>query len=53
MLIGIKMKISVAELRHNGRLNFYVDPKKITSTNAFKFMSPNWLPFKSIQSPFR
>ena len=30
MLIGMKMKKkSVAALGHNGRLNVYVDPKKI------------------------
>ena len=29
MLIGIKMEKSVGELGHNGRLNIYVDPKKI------------------------
>ena len=29
MLIGIKMKKSVSELGHNGRLNVYVDPKII------------------------
>ena len=29
MLNDIKMKQSVAELGHNGRLKIYVDPKKI------------------------
>ena len=29
MLIDIKMKKICAELGHNGRLNIYVDPKKI------------------------
>ena len=28
MLIDIKMKKSIAELGHNGRLKIYVDPKK-------------------------
>ena len=29
MLIDIKMKKSLAELGHNGRLKIYVDPKNI------------------------
>ena len=28
MLIDIRLKKSVAELGHNGRLKIYVDPKK-------------------------
>ena len=36
MLFSIKMKKSVAELGHNGRLKIYVDPKKFTSIWAFK-----------------
>ena len=41
MLIDIKMKKkSIAEL---GRLKIYVDPKKFTSTHAFKSISPKWL----------
>ena len=43
MLIDIKMKKSVAELGHNGCLKIYVDPKKFTSTHAFKSISPKWL----------
>ena len=43
MLIDIKIKKSVAELGHNGRLKIYVDPEKITSTHAFKALSPKWL----------
>ena len=43
MLIAIKMKKSVAELGHNGCLKIYVDPKKFTSTHAFKSHSPKWL----------
>ena len=44
MLIDIKMKKkSIAELGHNGRLKIYIDPKKITSTWAFKYISPKWL----------
>ena len=43
MLIDIEIKKSVAELFHNGRLKIYVDPKKFTSTRAFKFNSPKWL----------
>ena len=43
MLIDIKMKNSVAELGHNGRLKIYVDPKKFTSKRAFKSISPKWL----------
>ena len=44
MLIDIKMKKkSVAELGHNGYLKIYVDPKKITSTQEFKSLSPKWL----------
>ena len=42
-MIDIKMKKSVAELGHNGRLKVNVDPKKITSTLAFKSISPKWL----------
>ena len=38
MLIDIKMKQSVAVLGHNCRLKIYVDPKKITSTQAFIFL---------------
>ena len=37
MLNNIKMKKSVAELGHNGRLKIYVDP------GTFKSISPNWL----------
>ena len=40
MLIAIKMKKSVAELSHNGRLKIYVNPKKISSTLAFKSIPP-------------
>ena len=40
MLIDIKIKKSVAELGHNGRLKIYVDPKKIKSTYAFKSLFP-------------
>ena len=44
MLTDIKMKKSVAELGHNGRLKIYADPKKkFTSTHAFKSLSPKWL----------
>ena len=44
MLIGVKIKKkSVAELGYNGRLKIYVDPKTITSTQAFKSISPKWL----------
>ena len=43
MLNDIKMKKSVAELGHNGRLKVYVNPKKITSTHAFKSISPKRL----------
>ena len=44
MLIDIKMKKkSVAELGHNGRLKIYGDPKKFTSTLAFKSISSKWL----------
>ena len=43
MLIDIKMKKSLTELGHNGRLNVYVDPKKITSTLALKSFSPKRL----------
>ena len=43
MLIDIKMKKSVAEVGHNGRLNIYVDPKKFMSTLAFKSISPKRL----------
>ena len=43
MLIDIKMKKSVAELRHNGRLKVYVDPKNFSSSLAFKSISPTWL----------
>ena len=44
MLIDIKMKKkNVSELGHNGRFNFYVDPKKIMSTHAFKSISPKRL----------
>ena len=43
MLIDIKMKKSVAEFGHNGHLKIYVDPKKITSTHAFKSLTPKWL----------
>ena len=44
MMIDIKMKKkSVAKLGHNGRLNVYVDPKKLTLTPAFKSISPNRL----------
>ena len=44
MLIGIKMKKkSIAELSHNDRLKLYGDPKKFTSTLAFKSISPKWL----------
>ena len=43
MLIDIKMRKSVAELGHNGRLKICADPKKITSTRAFKSISPKWL----------
>ena len=44
MWIDIKMiKKSVAELRHNGRFKIYVDPEKLTSTQAFKSISPKWL----------
>ena len=39
----IKMKKSVAELGHSGRLKIYVDPKKITSTMACKCITPKWL----------
>ena len=39
MLIDIKMKKSVAEQGNNGRLKIYVDPKKITSTQAFRSIS--------------
>ena len=39
-MIDMKMKKkSVAELGHNGRLKSYVDPKKFTSTHAFKSLS--------------
>ena len=34
---------SVAELVHNDRLKMYVDPKKFTSTLAFKSISPKRL----------
>ena len=48
MLIDIKMK-NIAELGHNGRLKIYVDPKKFTSTHAFKSISKMagyiWLKF--------
>ena len=43
MLTDIKMKKSVAELGHNGSLKIYVDPKKITSTHAFKSFFLKWL----------
>ena len=43
MLLDIKMEKSIAELGHNDRLKFYVDPKKITSTLVFKYTSPNSL----------
>ena len=36
-------KKSVVELGHNGCLKIYVDPKEITSTHAFKSLSPEWL----------
>ena len=40
MLIDIKMKKSVAELGHNGRMKIYVDPEKnFTSTRAFNSIS--------------
>ena len=43
MLIVVKIKKkSVVELGHNGRLKIYVDPKKITSTLAFKSISRKW-----------
>ena len=40
MLIDIKMKKCVAEFGHNGRFKIYVDPKKSTSTHAFKSLFP-------------
>ena len=43
MLIDIQMKKSVALLGHNDRLKIYVDPKTVTTTLAFKSISPNWL----------
>ena len=43
MLFDIKIKKSVAELGHNDCLKMYVDPKKDTSTLAFKSISPKWL----------
>ena len=43
MLIGIKMKKSVAELGHNSRLKIYVGPKKVTSILTFKSISSKWL----------
>ena len=43
MLIGIIMKKILSELGHNGRLKIYVDPKKFTSTWAFKSISLKWL----------
>ena len=43
MLIGIKMKNSIAELGHNGGLNVYVDPKNVTSIHAFKSIFPKRL----------
>ena len=45
MLIDIKIKNSVPELGHNGRLKIYVYPlkKRFTSTLAFKSSSPKWL----------
>ena len=39
MLIDIKMNTKY----QNGRLKIYVDPKKITSTYAFKSLSPKCL----------
>ena len=42
MLIGIKMKKSVAELGHNGHLEINVDPKTFTSAWAFKSISSKW-----------
>ena len=42
MLIDNKMKKSVEELGHNGRLkNAY--PKKIMAIRLFKSISPKWL----------
>ena len=44
MLIDIKMKKNCKELRHNGCLKIYIDPKKIILTLAFKsisLISPN------------
>ena len=43
MIIDIKIKKSIAELGHNCRLKINVAPKKITSTWAFKSISPKWL----------
>ena len=43
MFIGIKMKISVVELGHNGRLKIYVDPKKFYIDPCIKSISPKWL----------
>ena len=43
MLIELKIKKSVTELAHNGRLKIYVDPKKFTPTLAFESLSPKWI----------
>ena len=43
MLIGIKMKKSLAELGHNGHLKIYINPKKFTLTHVFQSISPKWL----------
>ena len=43
MLIAINIKKSIARLGHTNRLIIYVDPKTITSTRAFKSISPKWL----------
>ena len=43
MFNDIKMnKKSVAEFGHSDSLKICVDPKNITLTLAFKYISPNW-----------
>ena len=45
MLIDIKIKKSVAELGHNGRLKIYVDPKKIYIDPRSEMARYIWLKF--------
>ena len=44
MLIDVKMKKSVAELGHNGRLKIYVDTKKLRRpTHLSPFLQNGWV----------